>query len=116
MNNGSKSPICFRLHAIDEEAEGVAISPFTVNGSTFDMNPAQRVIPDVELAGVVGHDHRAAHQAVMTDRTPSVPICVIAKERLSGAAGDGVEEALKIGSKRAVLRRSLYQVLERAHG
>lgn len=34
------------------------------------MNPAQRVIADVELAGVVGHDHRAAHQSVMTDRTP----------------------------------------------
>lgn len=45
-----------------------------------------------------------------------VPICVIAKERLSGAEGDGIEEALKIGLKRAGLRRSLHQVLDRARG
>lgn len=45
-----------------------------------------------------------------------LPICVIAKERLSNAVGnaDGMAEALKVGVKRAGLRRSLHEVLGRA--
>ncbi len=34
------------------------------------MDPAQRVIADAELAGIIGHDDRVADQAMMADRTP----------------------------------------------
>lgn len=42
-----------------------------------------------------------------------LPVCVIAKERLTEKAGDpeGLAEALRVGVKRAGLRRSLHQVL-----
>lgn len=45
-----------------------------------------------------------------------LPVCVIAKERLSDKAEDdeGMAEALKVGVKRAGLRRSMHQVLHRA--
>lgn len=45
-----------------------------------------------------------------------LPLCVIAKERLSEAAenGEGLAEALRIGIKRAGLRKSMFQVLNRA--
>ena len=44
-----------------------------------------------------------------------LPVCVIAKERLSAQAEDdeGMAEALRVGVKRAGLRRSLHQVLHR---
>lgn len=34
------------------------------------MSLAQRVIADAEPAGVVRHNDRVAHEAVVTDRTP----------------------------------------------
>lgn len=45
-----------------------------------------------------------------------LPVCVIAKERLSDKAEDdeGMAEALRVGVKRAGLRRSMHQVLHRA--
>lgn len=45
-----------------------------------------------------------------------LPVCVMAKERLSDKAEDdeGMAEALRIGVKRAGLRRSMHQVLHRA--
>ena len=44
-----------------------------------------------------------------------LPVCVIAKERLSDKAQDdeGMAEALRVGVKRAGLRRSMHQVLNR---
>ena len=44
-----------------------------------------------------------------------LPVCVIAKERLSDKAGDeeGMAAALRVGVKRAGLRRSLHEVLTR---
>jgi len=47
-----------------------------------------------------------------------LPVCVIAKERLSDKADDddGMAEALRVGVKRAGLRRSMHQVLHRARG
>lgn len=47
-----------------------------------------------------------------------LPVCVIAKERLSERAEDheSLAEALRVGVKRAGLRRSLHQVLHRARG
>jgi hypothetical protein len=47
-----------------------------------------------------------------------LPVCVIAKERLSDKAGDedGMAAALNVGVKRAGLRRSLHEVLTRARG
>ncbi|MDG4670985.1 hypothetical protein P9A16_07610 [Shinella sp. 838] len=45
-----------------------------------------------------------------------LPVCVIAKERLSDKAEDdeGMAEALRVGVKRAGLRRSMHHVLSRA--
>jgi hypothetical protein len=45
-----------------------------------------------------------------------LPVCVIAKERLSNKADDeeGMAAALRVGVKRAGLRRSLHEVLTRA--
>ncbi len=45
-----------------------------------------------------------------------LPVCVVAKERLSDKAGDdeGMAAALRVGVKRAGLRRSLHEVLTRA--
>lgn len=45
-----------------------------------------------------------------------LPVCVIAKERLSGSADDeaAMTEALRVGVKRAGLRRSMHHVLSRA--
>ena len=45
-----------------------------------------------------------------------LPVCVIAKERLSDKANDaeGMAAALRVGVKRAGLRRSLHEVLTRA--
>lgn len=45
-----------------------------------------------------------------------LPVCVIAKERLSDKDDDeeGMAEALRVGMKRAGLRRSMHQVLARA--
>lgn len=34
------------------------------------MDPTQRMIADAELAGIVGNDHRVAHQTVVTDGVP----------------------------------------------
>lgn len=47
-----------------------------------------------------------------------LPVCVIAKERLSDKANDeeGMAAALRVGVKRAGLRRSLHEVLTRARG
>ena len=45
-----------------------------------------------------------------------LPVCVVAKERLSDKADDdeGMAAALRVGVKRAGLRRSLHEVLTRA--
>lgn len=45
-----------------------------------------------------------------------LPVCVIAKERLFDKEADeeGMAEALRVGMKRAGLRRSMHQVLDRA--
>lgn len=47
-----------------------------------------------------------------------LPVCVIAKERLSDEAGDdaAMTEALRVGVKRAGLRQSMHQVLASARG
>lgn len=47
-----------------------------------------------------------------------LPVCVIAKERLSDKANDeeGMSAALRVGVKRAGLRRSLHEVLVRVQG
>lgn len=34
------------------------------------MNPAQGMIGDAELSGIVGHDHRVAHQSMVAHRAP----------------------------------------------
>nr|WP_245582355.1 hypothetical protein [Rhizobium ruizarguesonis] len=34
------------------------------------MDPTQCMIADTELSGIVGHDHRICHQAVMADGAP----------------------------------------------
>ena len=46
----------------------------------------------------------------------NIPVCVVAKERFKddGSAPDAIETALKIGIKRAGLRRSLHEVLAAA--
>lgn len=58
-------------------------------------------------------------QSVMSDLGGlGFPLCVISKERLTSASGDVEEiaEALRVGVKRAGLRRSLHQVLESVRG
>ncbi|MGO7623852.1 hypothetical protein ACC687_37230, partial [Rhizobium ruizarguesonis] len=36
----------------------------------LSMDPTQCMIADTELSGIVGHDHRICHQAVMADGAP----------------------------------------------
>jgi hypothetical protein len=45
------------------------------------VNPAQGMIGDAELSGIVGHDHRVAHQSVMAHRAPKAA-SVISRTRV----------------------------------
>ena len=44
------------------------------------MNPAQGMIGNAELSGIVGHNHCVAHQAVVAHRTPEGSLAELAHQ------------------------------------